>query len=201
LDCARKRIKVGHYKRLYLARNSTYLGGGIDHLLFVACLMFIAGTLRRIFITITGFTIAHSLTLVLSALEIVRVPVPPVEATIALSIVFLATEILRKNENSLTYRYPVIVSMSFGLLHGFGFAAVLREIGLPQTEMATSLLFFNVGVEVGQILFVLGLVGLFFSFKRFAGQLNYRRMQSPISYFIGTVACFWFIERVASFWN
>ena len=88
-----------------------------------------------------------------------RIPTPPVEAAIALSVVFMAWEIAKGNEKSLTHRYPVAVSSSFGLLHGFGFAAVLRDIGLPQTELPTALLFFNVGVEIGQILFVLALLG------------------------------------------
>jgi hydrogenase/urease accessory protein HupE len=116
---------------------------GFDHLLFVACLIFIAGSLRRVLITITGFTIAHSITLALAALGLVRIPTPPVEAAIALSIVFLATEIVRERRHTLTWRYPATVSVSFGLLHGFGFATVLREIGLPQTEITTALLFLN----------------------------------------------------------
>ena len=106
---------------------------GFDHLLFLICLLFIAGTGKRIFITITGFTLAHSLTLVLSALNIVKLSIAPVEAIIALSIVFLATEIAKGRRNTLTWRYPVTVSASFGLLHGFGFAAVLNEIGLLRT--------------------------------------------------------------------
>ena len=189
-----------------ITKDYTWLGirhiwEGIDHLLFVACLIFIAGSFRRILITITGFTVAHSITLVLSALEVFSVPVPPVEAAIALSIVFLATEIVRGNKKSLTYKYPATVSVTFGLLHGFGFAAVLREIGLPQTELATSLLFFNVGVEMGQILFVLGLAGLFVGIKRVVRYGDYQRFKVPIGYIVGTVACFWFNVRVSSFWT
>ena len=138
---------------------------GFDHLLFVLCLIWIAGSLRRILITITGFTLAHSVTLALSALQIVVLPVPPIEAVIALSVLFLATEIARgeggfngaKGANgasgALTWRYPIAVSSTFGLLHGLGFAAVLNEIGLPQTELVTGLVFFNVGVEIGQVVF------------------------------------------------
>ena len=113
----------------YTALGVEHIWIGIDHLLFVACLVFIAGKARRLLITITGFTVAHSITLALSALDLVRIPTPPVEAAIALSVVFMAWEIAKGNENSLTYRYPIAVSSSFGLLHGFGFAAVLRDIG------------------------------------------------------------------------
>ncbi|MBW1832146.1 MAG: HupE/UreJ family protein, partial [Deltaproteobacteria bacterium] len=137
--------------RFAVATEYTLLGVehiwiGIDHLLFVACLLFIARTPRRLLITITGFTVAHSITLALSALDLVRIPTPPVEAMIALSVVFMAWEIAKGNQDSLTHRFPVAVAASFGLLHGFGFAAVLRDIGLPQTELPTALLFFNVGV-------------------------------------------------------
>ncbi len=141
--------------------------------------MVIAGTWRRILITITGFTIAHSITLALSALGLVRVPIPAVEAAIALSIVFLAVEIVRGDKTSLTYRYPIAVSSSFGLLHGFGFAAVLGETGLPQTEIPAALLFFNVGVELGQIAFVLAVVPRISSFASWAGR-------SPITTFRST---------------
>ena len=160
-----------------VAKDYTQLGiqhiwEGVDHLLFVACLIFIARTTRRILITITGFTLAHSLTLALSTLQIVELPVPPVEAAIALSIVFLAVEMARNDQSSWTYRFPITVSTSFGLLHGFGFATVLREIGLPQTELPAALLFFNVGVEIGQIVFVLGLAGLFILGRRFLSEFK-----------------------------
>lgn len=186
---------------------------GIDHLLFVACLLFVARTPRRVLITITGFTIAHSLTLALSALELVRVPVPPVEAVIALSVVFLAVEIARGDEGSLTFRYPIVVSSSFGLLHGFGFASVLREIGLPQTELPLALLFFNVGVEIGQIVFV-GLLVVGYLMLRTAIRvakgtgtadvpywgLHPSSLTLAASYVIGGVASYWMIQRMAGFW-
>jgi hydrogenase/urease accessory protein HupE len=196
-----------------VARDYTHLGiqhiwEGVDHLLFVACLIFIARTTRRILITITGFTLAHSLTLALSTLQIVELPIPPVEAAIALSIVFLAVEIARNDQSSWTYRFPITVSTSFGLLHGFGFAAVLREIGLPQTELPAALLFFNIGVEIGQIVFVLSLVGLFILGRRLLSEFKCSEkmhttvpVQTTASYFIGTVASFWLIERVYEFWS
>jgi hydrogenase/urease accessory protein HupE len=182
---------------------------GIDHLLFVACLLFIARTPRRLLITITGFTVAHSITLALSALDLVRIPTPPVEAMIALSVLFMAWEIAKDNRDSLTHRFPVAVAASFGLLHGFGFAAVLRDIGLPQTELPTALLFFNVGVEIGQVLFVLALVAAFLvlrpAFVRLLrsardNEVHRSSLTVPASYLIGTVASMWMIERVAGFW-
>ena len=182
---------------------------GFDHLLFVLCLIWIAGSLRRILITITGFTLAHSVTLALSALQIVVLPVPPIEAVIALSVLFLATEIARgergfngaKGANgasgSLTWRYPIAVSSTFGLLHGLGFAAVLNEIGLPQTELVTGLVFFNVGVEIGQVVFaliVVLLLGVLQPWTWFS-----LHGQTAVSYFVGCVAAYWFIERSANF--
>ena len=206
VEAAPSRLRVaGTYLRL----GVEHILLGIDHLLFVACLLLLAGTGRRILITITGFTLAHSLTLALSALEWVRLPVPPVEAAIALSIVFLAVEIARGEKSSLTYRYPIAVSASFGLLHGFGFAAALREIGLPQTELPTALLFFNVGVEIGQVLFVLALIVVLLSLRKAvsrgtgrirAPELLMAQLQTPACYVIGAVASYWLIERVSGFW-
>lgn len=192
-----------------IAKDYTVLGmqhiwAGTDHLLFILCLLWIAGSLRRVFITITGFTIAHSITLVLSALAWVRVPVPPVEAVIALSIVFLATEIVKDKKDTITWRYPIAVSSSFGLLHGFGFAAALADIGLPQTELLTGLIFFNIGVEVGQVIFAVVVLGLMFLFKRIVAALwvdNRWQLQARFisAYGIGTVASFWLVERCVGF--
>ena len=186
-----------------------YIWIGIDHLLFVACLLFIAGTPGRLLIAITGFTVAHSITLALSVLDVVRIPTSPVEAAIALSVLFMAWEISRRDTNSLTYRYPVAIAVSFGLLHGFGFAAVLRDSGLPQTELPTALLSFNVGVEIGQILFVLALlVGYyllrpgFMRLRRSARdhEVRWSSLTAPASYVIGSIASFWLIDRVLGFW-
>ncbi len=197
-----------------VARDYTLLGiehiwAGIDHLLFIVCLLWIAGSLRRVLITITGFTVAHSLTLALSALELVRLPVPPVEATIALSIVFLASEIAKGARHNLTWRYPIAVSSSFGLLHGFGFAAALSEVGLPQTEIVTGLLFFNVGVEIGQVIFAAAAIAaavlarrLFLKLRpegRIATPLVMQRSQITVSYAVGSVASFWLIQRCMGF--
>ena len=198
----------GAVARDYLWLGVQHILGGYDHLLFLVCLMLIAGTGRRILITITGFTIAHSVTLVLSALGVVHVPIPPVEAAIALSIVFLAVEIVRGDPSSLTYRYPIAVSSSFGLLHGFGFAAVLGETGLPQTEITTALLFFNVGVEIGQIVFVVAIIAIYQAIRHVGSAFldrgvsiaGLRSLQTPAAYAVGMLAAFWLIERMASFW-
>lgn len=194
-----------------VAKQYTLLGiqhilEGWDHLLFLICLMLVAGIGKKLWITITGFTIAHSITLALSALDIVRLPIPPVEAVIALSVVFLAMEIALQKKNSLTYRYPIAVSSSFGLLHGFGFAAVLADIGLPQVEVVTSLLFFNVGVELGQIIFILAILLLWLLLRqiRFKKVLDSSKISNTIlersaAYFCGIIASYWMIERVYGF--
>lgn len=172
---------------------------GTDHLLFVACLVMIANTFGKLLWTITGFTLAHSVTLFLSALGIVHMPIPPIEASIALSIVFLAIEIAKNNKNSLTYRYPVIVSSSFGLLHGFGFASALMEIGLPQNERVKALLFFNVGVELGQLAFVMVLLvfsTLLFKIWKSARNIEWNKI---VSYAIGSIAMMWLLQRLLLF--
>jgi hydrogenase/urease accessory protein HupE len=203
------RETTGGVAKEYFVLGVAHIWSGYDHLLFVACLVLIAGSLRRMLITITGFTIAHSITLALAALQLVRVPVPPVEATIALSVVFLATELVRDRRETLTWRYPIAVSASFGLLHGFGFASVLAEIGLPRTEVPAALLFFNVGVEAGQVVFVLALVGAFLFARRISRRLgiagyltamNPSHVQRAAGYGVGAFASFWLIERVAGYW-
>jgi hydrogenase/urease accessory protein HupE len=190
----------------YLRFGIEHILLGIDHLLFVACLMMIAGIGMKLLITITGFTVAHSVTLALSALEWVHVPVPPVEAVIALSIVFVASEIAKGPRETLTYRHPIAVSSTFGLLHGLGFAAVLMEIGLPQAEVITGLLFFNIGVEAGQLLFVCANLALLFVAYQVIPILkqdpsHLLRLQKPLVYPIGSCAAFWIFQRVGGFWG
>ena len=172
---------------------------GFDHLLFLVCLIWIAGTWKRIVITITGFTLAHSVTLALSALKIVRLPVPPIEAVIALSVLFLASEVTRGPRRKLTWRYPIAVSSSFGLLHGLGFAAALNEIGLPQVEVITGLTFFNVGVEIGQVIFALAVILLLRGTPRLAGGLALQRGRVLAGYAVGCVAAYWLIDQVVAY--
>lgn len=203
------RESLGGVAKQYLALGTRHILEGYDHLLFLVCLLLIAGTARRILITITGFTLAHSITLALSALHVVQVPVPPVEAAIALSIVFLAVEIVRDDKGSLTYRYPIAVASTFGLLHGFGFAAVLGEAGLPQTEIPAALLFFNLGVEFGQVTFLFAVIVAYQALRFLAGRLGKRRFsiedlrpfETPTAYLVGSLASFWMIERIAGFWT
>ena len=187
--------------RDYFALGVEHIFGGIDHLLFLAGLLYIARTLRRILITVTGFTLAHSITLFLVALDVLRVSIPAVETVIALSIVMLATEIARNDRTTLTWRRPVLVACGFGLVHGAGFAAALTETGLPQTEKISALLFFNLGVEAGQLL----IISAVFTGLWLVAHLPYpllpaydnRPLRLVCSYALGIVSTFWFIERFA----
>ncbi|MBC8118697.1 MAG: HupE/UreJ family protein [Burkholderiaceae bacterium] len=177
---------------------------GFDHLLFVLALVILVKGVRRLIATVTAFTVAHSLTLVAATLGWVHVPTPPVEAAIALSIVFVAGEIIRARQGNpgLTQRYPWLVAFAFGLLHGLGFASALAEVGLPQLSIPTALLFFNVGVEIGQLMFIgamLAVIGLarWVSSRIALPQLRWWWRIPP--YAIGGSASYWVIERVAAF--
>ncbi len=188
----------------YLELGVEHILGGVDHLLFVLALVILVKGVRRLIATVTAFTLAHSLTLAGATLGIVHVPGPPVEASIALSIVFVAAEIVRSRQGhtGLTERFPWVVAFTFGLLHGFGFASALSEVGLPQTAIPVALLFFNIGVEIGQLLFIAAV----FMVIALARQIARRtRTPSPAwtwripPYAIGSVAAFWIIQRVAAF--
>jgi hypothetical protein len=188
----------------YTLLGGEHIIGGYDHLLFVLGLLVIARTPRRILLTVTGFTLAHSITLSLSALGYVRVPIAPVEATIALSIVFLAHEISRQQFDSLTYRFPLLVAFGFGLLHGLGFASALGEIGLVREEAMLSLLFFNIGVEIGQLLFIATVAALVLTASRVLpvatrSLLVRRRTDLVAAYLIGIPSAYWLIDRVVQF--
>jgi hydrogenase/urease accessory protein HupE len=172
-------------------------------------LIWIAGDLKRVLITVTGFTLAHSVTLALSALDLLVLPVPAVEAVIALSVLFLAVEVAKgkMGRNSLTWRFPVVVSSVFGLLHGLGFAAVLSEIGLPQTEKLVGLVFFNVGVEIGQVVFA-GLTFILIQWLTPKWPLGNgtgsaakasMSLQTVMGYSIGCTAAYWFVGRLTAF--
>lgn len=191
----------GGVAKSYFIIGVEHIVFGIDHLLFLAGLLFIAGTFRRAIVTATGFTLAHSLTLGLVALDVIRVSVPAVEAVIALSIVFLAAEIARGKRDTIAWRRPALVASAFGLVHGAGFAAALSEIGLPATEKAAALLFFNLGVEAGQIAIILAVFGVVFAARRTSLSLPMTmsgRIVRASTYALGAIAAFWFVERTAA---
>lgn len=195
--------------RTYLLLGIEHILGGIDHLLFILALLMIVRGWRKLAVTITSFTVAHSITLALATLGFVHVPSAPVEATIALSILFLASEIARSRGNraeggdpapaGLTERYPWVVAFTFGLLHGFGFAGALSQIGLPESAIPVALLLFNVGVEVGQLLFVAAVLLALAGLRRLELRWPSWSWALP-TYAIGIVAAFWTVKRVAGFW-
>ena len=190
---------AGEVVRTYLVLGVEHILLGIDHLLFVLALMLVVKGAGRVITTVTAFTIAHSITLAAATLGLVRVPGPPVEAVIALSIVFVAAEIVHgaQGRPGLTARWPWVVAFTFGLLHGFGFASALSEIGLPQNAILLALFFFNVGVELGQLLFV----GAFTMVAWFIARLHIpwpRWMEVTPAYAIGSLAMFWVLQRVAA---
>lgn len=184
----------------YFVLGVEHIWFGLDHLLFVLTLLLLADGWRRLLALITAFTVAHSITLSLASLGLVTVPIGPVEALIAFSIVLAASEGLKseKDRTSLMARVPWIVAFSFGLLHGFGFAGALAEIGLPPTEIPLSLLFFNVGVEAGQIAFVAIVILAVRCFELVAGRTALGLVTRGAAYGAGSIAAFWFIERVGS---
>lgn len=183
--------------RTYFVTGVEHILMGYDHLLFVLCLVLLLSGAWRVAATVTAFTVAHSLTLIATTLDLVRVPGPPVEAIIALSIVFLAVEIVKRKpgEPRMSERIPWVVAFLFGLLHGFGFAGALAEIGLPQGEVPMALLTFNLGVEAGQLVIV-GVAMAVLAVVRRAGEATSRRVHNISAYAIGTVAAMWLIERV-----
>jgi hydrogenase/urease accessory protein HupE len=186
----------------YLLHGIEHILFGFDHLLFVLALLLIVPNWRMLFWTITAFTVAHSITLSLATLGVVRVPGPPVEASIALSILLLACEIIRvqRGEPCLTAQRPWIVAFCFGLLHGFGFAGALTKIGIPQGDIPLALLAFNVGVEIGQLAFIAVVLVAVESIRRIGATVIVgRRARVAAAYAIGILAGFWFIERVSEF--
>ena len=175
---------------------------GIDHLLFVFALLLIVAGWKRLVGTITAFTLAHSITLVAATMGWMSVPQAPVEAVIALSILFLAVEIIHSQQGKvgLAERSPWLIAFIFGLLHGFGFAGALAEVGLPEQSIPQALLFFNVGVELGQLIFVFAVLGVAWIVKKIFTQDLLRKGEMGIAYVIGSLAAFWLIERTYSFW-
>jgi len=171
---------------------------GVDHLLFVLALLLLVANLRTLFWTITAFTLAHSLTLAAATLGWVHVPQQPVEAIIALSILLVATEIVhwRQGRVGVTRRWPWLVAFTFGLLHGFGFAGALSEIGLPEHAIPVALLFFNLGVEAGQLIFIAASLILWAGLRKLS--LPQWAWRVPV-YAIGSMSAFWVIDRITGF--
>ena len=191
--------------RTYTVLGIEHILVGFDHLCFVLALVMIVGFNRRLFWTVTAFTLAHSITLAAATVGVIRVPGPPVEAVIALSIVFVASEVIqrRRGREGLAASKPWLVAFAFGLLHGLGFAGALAEIGLPANAIPLALLFFNIGVEIGQLLFivaVLAVTRLLFLVAK-ATELDLRRAVILPAYLIGGIASYWTIERISGFWG
>ncbi len=180
----------------YLLLGFEHILLGIDHLLFVFGLMLLVHNRWMLVKTITAFTIAHSITLALATLGVVEVPGAPVEAAIALSIVFVGAEAIhaRRGHPGLAARQLWIVAFGFGLLHGFGFAGALSDIGLPPGEIPIALLFFNIGVELGQLAFVLVVLAAWWVVQGMRVRLPQWSTAVP-AYVVGTFATYWFIQR------
>jgi len=181
----------------YLAVGFHHIILGIDHLLFILGLLIIVQGRMMLLKTITAFTVAHSITLALATLGYANVPTPPLTAAIALSILFLGPEIVRvwRGETSFTIRHPWVVAFAFGLLHGFGFASGLSVTGMPRAELAPALLFFNVGVELGQLGFVALILIVLQSFKKI--ELRWPRWVEAVpGYTVGSLGAYWTIQRV-----
>ena len=180
----------------YLRLGIDHILVGVDHLLFVLGLMLIVRDRWMLLKTITSFTVAHSITLAVATLGYVSAPLPPLNVAIALSILFLGPEIVRRQrgETSLMLRHPWLVAAAFGLLHGFGFASGLTALGLSRAEIPEALLLFNVGVELGQVFFVLLIILLEQSFRTL--EIRWPRWVAALpSYTVGGLGAFWTIQR------
>ena len=184
----------GEIASAYAVLGIEHILTGFDHLLFVIALLFLVGFNKRLIGTITAFTLAHSLTLALSALGLLTLRPPPVEATIALSIMLVAGEALHSRQ-TLARRWPALVAFLFGLVHGLGFAGALQQIGLPQNHLAVALVTFNGGVEIGQLLVVAAAWLLWRALARWPTLASAR---APALYAVGSVAAYWSIGRIVS---
>lgn len=187
--------------RAYLLLGIEHILLGIDHLLFVGALLLLVSGWRRLVGTVTAFTLAHSLTLAGATLGLITAPAALIEALIALSIVFVAAEVihLHQGKSTLTLNRPWLIAFAFGLLHGFGFAGALSAVGLPAEAVPTALLFFNLGVEAGQLLFIIALLLIARALTLFQGEWP-NWLRQGLAYGIGALAAFWTTERVATIW-
>ena len=184
----------------YFMLGVEHILSGFDHLLFVLALILLIHDLKQLVKTITAFTVAHSITLAGSALGYLSLPQPPVEAVIALSIAFVASEALKATPRAprLSERYTWVVAFAFGLLHGFGFAGALKEVGLPHSDVPLALLTFNLGVEAGQLMFIAAVLTTFASAKALLGTIP-SISRAAAAYAIGITATIWLISRLWSF--
>ena len=182
----------------YFRLGVTHIWGGYDHLLYLLGLLLLIRGFLPLVKVISAFTLAHSLTLALSVLDVVVLPAAPLEVLIALSIVFVANELvrLRRGATSFCQQHPWLIALLFGLLHGFGFAGALRGIGLPPDAVATPLLLFNLGIEAGQLVFVAGVLLLLGALRHVTPDLALRVLR-PVPHLIGALAVFWLIGRLA----
>jgi hydrogenase/urease accessory protein HupE len=186
----------------YLRLGVEHILLGLDHLLFVLGLVLLVRPRWLLLKTVTAFTVGHSVSLALATLGVVRVPGPPLEAVIALSIVFLAADVIRarRGRPHLTARYPWVIAGAFGLLHGLGFATALTALGLPSSAVPIALILFNVGVELGQIVFIAFVLALLASWRALDGRSRPWVEAIPV-YATGIIAAFWFAERLAALLN
>jgi hydrogenase/urease accessory protein HupE len=191
---AEDRRGAGEIASTYSMLGVEHILSGVDHLLFVCALLFLVGFRRKLVWTITAFTVAHSLTLACASLGLVTLRAPPVEAIIALSIVLVAAEALSPRD-TLARRWPAALAFLFGLVHGLGFAGALQEVGLPQHQLFTALLTFNLGVEMGQLLAVGAAWLVFRLLQRWPAA---QALRTPLLYGIGSVAAFWSWLRVVA---
>jgi hydrogenase/urease accessory protein HupE len=185
--------------RDYARLGMEHIASGIDHLLFVFGLLLLTGGTRQLFATITAFTIGHSVTLALSALQIISVPQGPAEVVIAFTIYVLAVELARDAapDSTLLRRRPWAMAFSFGLLHGLSFAGALKAAGLPDNDVPMALLSFNVGIEIGQVIFVVLVLAAWASLDTVTRSLPRWSQRIPV-YAMGTAACFWVLSRAAA---
>ncbi len=185
--------------RGYFQLGVDHILSGVDHLLFVLALILLIQSRWMLVKTITAFTVAHSITLAGAALGYFSLPQPPVEAAVALSIAFVASELAKTGPGSKRFSltYPWVVAFAFGLLHGFGFAGALKEIGLPQGDVPLALLTFNLGVEAGQLLFVAGVL-IVFKGAGLLASVPFAKARPATAYAIGTIAMVWLVDRLAS---
>jgi len=186
----------------YVSMGIKHLLVGVDHILFVICLVLLVSIRRKLILVVSMFTVGHSITLSLSTLGLVTVSTALAEVFIAFSVVYAAAELLDKNNTSLIRKYPAIMAAAFGLLHGLGFASVLSDVGVPQLHIPLSLLAFNVGIEIGQLIVIFVLLGLAFFLRTFIGKVKGREVKVgelkpklPI-YAVGCLSSLWFWERM-----